>query len=253
MKIIEADEIMWVTYSDEVPDTHDVLGYGGHEKPLINWVAQLLVNEHRCSGTGGEPLEGAVILDVGAHVGAWTLRLAKMGARVVAIEASRDSFTVLKENLSLNPQLSKRVRAFNFAAWNEYATLQGTGGRPCDGSKKLFPSVPSLERPEWIEGFPLDDIPYINSLPKIDFVKIDIEGSELNAIKGMRKTLHRFRPLLFIERHDRLGYYNITELYALLDNLNYNYKGQRPPNYMTAEYLLARPYPIITGGVDNRV
>ena len=66
----------------------------------------------------------------------------------------------------------------------------------------------------------LDDLP----LPKIDFLKVDIQGAELSALKGMRNLISRDRPVFFIEVEEHHLRRFSTSSKALIDHfLSMNY------------------------------
>jgi FkbM family methyltransferase len=50
---------------------------------------------------------------------------------------------------------------------------------------------------------PATPIDMIEGLPRIDFVKIDVEGMELKVLNGMRQTIASYKPQMLIEMQDR--------------------------------------------------
>jgi FkbM family methyltransferase len=173
-----------------------------------------------------------VFLDIGSHVGHYTLRAAARGATVIAIEANPATAERLAENLALN-DLTAKVTVHNVAAWDEKTTLKLIipSKAPRDGSSHVEAGdggIPAL---------PLDDL--LSDAERIDLVKMDVEGADLHALRGMRETLSRLKPLLYIEDHSIYGYYTLDELVDQLDELGYDHDPAL--HFGGCRYWLARP------------
>jgi FkbM family methyltransferase len=67
---------------------------------------------------------------------------------------------------------------------------------------------------------------YFSSRDRIDFVKIDIEGAEDQALRGMRRVLREQKPLLLIEFHNDVGWAGREELYEAGYEL-FNMQGEQ--------------------------
>jgi FkbM family methyltransferase len=143
------------------------------------------------------------VIDAGAYHGDTALyfahRSGPMG-RVYSFESNPHSLEVMKRNLALNPELSKRVQIAERAVWGESgltAYVQGDGP----------PSAVGFEKTARVDGgvltLTIDDLAAQECLPRVDFIKMDIEGAELPALRGAVRTLRRFRPRLAIAVYHR--------------------------------------------------
>lgn len=143
---------------------------------------------------------GDVFLDLGANVGYFSLLVANNfpSVKVISFEPVKALFQFMKENISLNNL--KNISAINTAVGEK------------NEEKELFVSSPnnagmsSFHQPENYSGkkervkvVAIDDWFKTSGLPKIDLIKIDIEGSELAALKGMKEVLRDQKPVLIIE------------------------------------------------------
>lgn len=224
MIIREAAGLKWFT---EPGDNDDHIG-PEHEATIEDQVLGLLGPSYL---ERKFPEQGSVLLDIGAHVGHYTLRAAALGHRVVAVEANPETAGRLFANVVLN-QLDRRVRIIPHPAWDEYDSLgynhmgrerNASGQVRADPAGALWPVV-------------LDDV---LGTDQVDVVKIDTEGAELHVLRGLRSTLKRCRPVLWIEDHAWLGEYTTNELAELLDELGYGVTDQAQWSGLT--YWLARP------------
>ena len=150
--------------------------------------------------------EGDVILDIGTNIGFSLLNMANIvqpNGFIVGFEPDPVNFSLLKKNISLN-QLS------NFAVHQI-----GLGDRPGkfklenviefnSGGKRIVPSGSSSGNFAEVEIDTLDNFLSVSqlSINKIDLIKIDVEGFEMNVLKGGINTIKRYSPVLYIELDD---------------------------------------------------
>lgn len=230
--IREADGILWL---DHGPGSGDAIGWAGHEKELRPILADLLP-------------EDGVMLDVGAHVGHWSLRLAAKASHIYAVEANPATASTLRRNLALNDV--GNVTVVEMAAWDETTTLDlwDPAGQLDGGSTRVLPSTNG-------HGVPagrLDAVPMLANLERLDLIKLDVEGADIRALDGMAGILAKHRPVMFIECHDIYGYYERADLAAAIARAGYtaetvmSYPTQWMPNGRSetpqlADYLVARP------------
>lgn len=136
----------------------------------------------------------SVIVDAGANVGYSVLRffLEFPEARVIALEPGTENLAQLRKNCAGYTNLSVE----SCGLWNRIARLKIVN--PEAGSNAFIVS----EDPEGdIPAVSVDDIIAKHSLDRIDLLKVDIEGSEIEVFSNSEKWLPKVRALL-IETHD---------------------------------------------------
>ena len=146
---------------------------------------------------------GDVVLDVGAHIGSFTLKAAKeVGAegRVVSFEPSSENFKLLTLNVGSNHYTNAKV--FNVAVGSEPGTAKlhlgnrrGTNSLLSDASEEQI----GIEK---VDIRTLDSVADELKLNKVNFMKIDVEGFELEVLKGARNILSSSHPSIAMETHD---------------------------------------------------
>jgi FkbM family methyltransferase len=161
---------------------------------------------------------GGVFLDVGAHVGLYTLALAGKASRVIAVEPNPAAAAQLRANLALN-QISN-VDVVEVAAWDEAALLNLSNPQPQTGEASgWMRTLPAEGGAVWGQRLDVELDP-----DRLDLVKVDVEGADLHALRGMSGLLHEHRPILFVESHHIHGYYGLGELIDLIGSLGYSWE-----------------------------
>jgi FkbM family methyltransferase len=174
------------------------------------------------------PLEGQTIVDIGAHIGSYTLLAANRvgkGGKVVAIEAHPSNYQVLLKNLLFNG--FKNVVPVNVAASNHEGRVKLYLGKDahvhvsschstvCDDTRAC-----SVETEKYlvVPCMTLDRLLAKICLENVDWIKIDVESAELDVLKGMRATLRDNRRLkMMVELH-----HNHSETISFLKNFGLN-------------------------------
>ncbi len=149
---------------------------------------------------------GMTVLDIGAHHGFYTLLASrKVGAegRVLAIEASPRERAKLLLHLRLNRCKNVQVEGSGVGETEGDGELHLVLGSQtgCNSLRKPMASQPTVPVSIHIER--LDDVLRKHGITKVDFVKIDVEGGELPALKGAPQLLtNRPRPVILAEVQD---------------------------------------------------
>jgi len=150
-------------------------------------------------------LEGLVAYDVGAFQGLLTLFFSRRAQHVVAYEPHPANFERLCENLRLNGVENVTVRRLGLGAHPGRARLLWEplmlGGATCD--PQLIGGSPDKRscHAEEILISTLDSDIETFGLPRPNLIKIDVEGFELEVLRGALVTLRRDHPALFLEMH----------------------------------------------------
>ena len=151
-------------------------------------------------------LGGLVIYDVGAFHGILTLFFASRAAQVISYEPNSMNQARLMENIGLNRLKNVVVRGLGVGARPDVGTLVFAPLMSGGGSLEQK-TVEQLKRSnvapvsQEIQITTLDQDIEQAGLPPPDFIKIDIEGWELEALRGGRRTLAAYKPALFLEMH----------------------------------------------------
>jgi FkbM family methyltransferase len=190
---------------------------------------------------------GAVVYDVGANLGFFSLlaaRLAGDDGVVEAFEPVPASAAALRRNAQLNAFTSVRVHEVAVADGDRTGTLLVTGQPSCShlADRGRHPDTRAEIR---VPVVALDTLVARGDLRAPDVVKIDVEGSELAVVAGMREILRRSRPVLVCELHA-----TNREFAALMADAGYaieNLDGPRPVEDAGHVNVLARPQGLVSG------
>ena len=145
------------------------------------------------------PKSGDTVVDVGAHIGFYTLKAARdvgLEGTVIAIEPDPQSFLLLKENISIN-------NFHNVIAVN--AALSDITGRrlfyTC--AEPIFSgfqpsSQTRIKDAKVVETLTLDQLLQNLGIDQIDWIKVDAEGEELRILKGGKRVLQKVTNMRII-------------------------------------------------------
>lgn len=154
---------------------------------------------------------GDLAVDCGANMGVVTEQLAATGANVIAFEPDPFAFGTLEQKFGNNPKITlvnaavgvgsgtvRLMRADNFGENPEGASVKSTildGGRRIDAENSV--EVPLIDFPGWVKD-------KIATLGEIAFIKMDIEGAELDILEKMdSEQLFANVRCLVAETHER--------------------------------------------------
>lgn len=197
--------------------------------------------------------QGDIVFDIGTNIGETLLNFAKLTGTngfVYGFEPDNENYTNVSENIVLNN--FKNIHVFKKAVSDRIETVKlycvDTHNR---GMNRILPDE-ETESASYIvlETTTLDNIMQENKIPKVDVMKIDIEGYEMHALSGAVDTLKKFKPSLFIE----VGYTRLiknnshpVELIKLLEGLGYKIFHSQTDEQITSGYDFSY---LGDGGID---
>jgi FkbM family methyltransferase len=189
--------------------------------------------------------DDAVIFDVGANSGIMSLSFATKAPKgeVHAFEPTNYALKKLEKNLNLNPQLKKRIHTMQTFVSSE--TRQESGLRAYSSwpvktnekKNKIHRGVDKTTRN--VGSITLDAYSQEKNIQRLDLIKIDTDGHELEVLKGCASILEKFRPIIIFE----LGVYvmderhiNFNDYSEYFEKFDYNLftpgaKQIKPANY----------------------
>jgi len=182
--------------------------YGTWEPKVVNAVVEVVS-------------PGMIALDAGAHSGFYTLLLSKLvgpDGLVISFEPLPVNFQILQENILLNN--CSNIEAVNQALVERPGELELA--LPDSNSSLLAgPAVhQSSNGSIFVPAISVDDFVRERKLP-VHFLKIDVEGAEELVLKGARKTIESYHPVLVVELHDIDVYHQKHPAISQLIDLGY--------------------------------
>jgi len=133
---------------------------------------------------------GETVLDIGANIGYFSTFFSKLtgqNGRVYCFEPSPENYTLLIKNIEINK--AKNARAYQIAAGDCNSTLKLYLNEENSGDNRFFSDEDAYKSVE-VPVQKLDDLQEIVNT-EVNFIKIDIQGNELSALKGMEEILMR--------------------------------------------------------------
>lgn len=174
---------------------------------------------------------GMSVLDIGTNIGTTLLQLARRvgkSGQAQGFEPDPANFAKATRNLKLNPW-ADHAKVANVALGSESGQLKMFQVSPKNrGMNRILPASQAADR-----EFPavdvsvrvLDEFLEEAGITGVDLVKIDVEGFEMNVLRGATRLLREMRPVLFIELDDqnlRDQNASASELVSLLQSHAYS-------------------------------
>jgi FkbM family methyltransferase len=149
---------------------------------------------------------GMIALDIGANIGAHTLRLGQLvgpSGRVLAFEPTAFAFQKLRRNVELNPQIQSRIECFQqflTSGCSVQVPRAIYSSWPMMGGKHLHPQHLGEEmNTVGVLSSSLDAVLERADVGKVDIVKMDVDGFECDVLSGASRMMARDHPTFVME------------------------------------------------------
>ena len=189
--------------------------FGTSEKKILN-LTKLLSKK-----------DSLTIIDIGANIGSVSLLMAKIftNSKIYAIEPTNYAFQKLSQNLDLNPELKKNILLKQlfitnikkptkvWSSWN----LEKSN----DKHKKHLGTLKEIKKNPYMK---LSQFMDNENIDNVDFIKLDVDGYELEVLSSGEEFLKLNQPIIFIEiapyLYPEFGY-DCRELIKFIRKMNY--------------------------------
>ena len=167
------------------------------------------------------PAEGAVVIDGGLGDGGTAKIFAQTGYQVYGFEPSRQNFEVARKVAAENNFVAENL---GLGAYKHETTFTQ---EPNPGASKIDP-----HGTETVKITTLDAYVREKNLRRVDFIKLDVEGAELDVLRGAVTTIARFKPILALS-----AYHKWDDFWTLMNFL----KSIRPDyEFAMRQFVMSR-------------
>ncbi len=179
-----------------------------YELSVINYIRDLLLNNTE--------IRNKVFIDIGSHIGFYTILLGENFAKTYAFEPSDLQYQYLNDNCLLNKHLNITISKSAIGSENSIKTLYVMGNS--GGTNTLRDDIANQGNPMKsyeVNLITLDSL----KLDNVGLIKIDVEGYELDVLKGARETIIENKPIILCEVWDNEE--SRQKVSTLLESVNY--------------------------------
>ena len=216
-QIVIRNKIKWDLNLNEAIDLSVYL-FGNSESKIFN-LKQILSKKDT----------SLTLIDIGANIGSVSLVMAKMfnKSKIYAIEPTNYAFNKIEKNLKLNHDLADRVFLRQLFITNKRKPEKVWSSWNFDGAKekhqKHLGIFKEIKKNSYLS---LDQFKSNEKIKKVDFIKLDVDGYELEVLNSGIDLFKNDKPVMFIEiapyLYPEFGY-NCKELISFFYKFNYDF------------------------------
>lgn len=191
----------FMTYLDDLREVYESLIDEESKKTFRGyWLGNIsnrlgeivLANTPHYICAGFIPERGAIVIDGGLCDGGTAVRFAEMGYKVYGFEMDAENFKVASKVAKEKNFVAENLGLGSYKHTMTYTHMSNPGASRLDLNGSLTTTVTTLDA-------------YVreNNLPRVDFIKLDVEGAELDVLKGAATTIARFKPILALSAYHK--------------------------------------------------
>jgi FkbM family methyltransferase len=167
-----------------------------------------------------------VALDVGANLGEYTVFMAKRlrKGKVISFEPLKKNLVLLEENVKLNRFDNVVISNLGLSDSSEQIEIHELEDEMNEGLATIHLGERKSKMSYPVQLELLDSLVDSFDMKRIDFIKMDIEGAELKALKGSIETIRKFKPLVMVEISDvtyQAAGYSKVDIHHFFKTLQY--------------------------------
>lgn len=165
-------------------------------------------------------LSGKLCLDIGAHVGIWSKRLSRDFDNVICFEPLQKHIDCHKKNCEELNNITLHDYALSDGEnVTEMVTRDFNSGMSSLLNRKFKDGTKVVIKTKTLDSF---------DLPKMDFIKMDVEGYEKEVIAGGKNTILKYFPKIYIEIWPK----NVDSIIEVMTSMEYVVKKMSALNYL---------------------
>jgi FkbM family methyltransferase len=192
--VVQCNGYKLLTIPNDVGISKELIIFKSHEPVSTKLISKLLKKEMMC-------------IDIGSNLGYYAILESMLCKQVYAIEPSPTNYQVLLDNVQLNG--ANNICTYDIAigdinGYTQFIISDRSNWSRVAGDVDNTLSAEERTARINVPIMTLDSFIERHKLPRVDFIRLDVEGFEYNILLHANKTLARFRPLIMVEIHYRL-------------------------------------------------
>jgi len=166
-----------------------------------------------------KPEKNDIIVDAGGFDGIGAIdfiNYTKGKGTVITLEPSKSNYNILEKNIRLS-KYNNNIISINKGAWSEKSTLYFTHDVTHPGAR-----ISKVKTPYQIEVVSIDELINELKMKSVSVIKMDVEGAEMESLRGCIQTIKKFKPKLQISVYHKPQ--DLWEVSDFIEELNLGYK-----------------------------